>query len=68
MTERDQDQPHSQDEAQPQPQLSDVYANPQDTAFGRAAAEDQERVDRGEAPEHDETDHPRPWGKADPAT
>jgi hypothetical protein len=50
-----------------QPQLSDVYANPQDTAFGHAAAEDQERVDRGEEPEHDDTNKPNAWGKADPA-
>lgn len=49
------------------PQLSDVYANPQDTAFGKAAAEDQERVDRDEEPLHDETTAPNAWGKADPA-
>jgi hypothetical protein len=47
--------------------ISDVYANPQDTQAGRAAAEDQERVDRGEQPLHDEDNAPRPGGKAEPA-
>ena len=47
--------------------ISDVDANPQDTAFGKAAAEDQERVDRGEEPEHDDTSKPRAGGKAEPA-
>ena len=46
--------------------LSDVHANPQDTAFGKAASDDQERVDRGEEPEHDDTNKPRPGGKAKP--
>jgi hypothetical protein len=47
--------------------ISDVYANPQDTQAGRAAAEDQERVERGEQPLHDDSDKPRPGGKAEPA-
>ena len=47
--------------------ISDVYANPQDTAFGKAAADDQERVDRGEEPEHTEENAPQAWGKAEPA-
>ena len=46
---------------------SDVYANPQDTAFGTAAAEDQELVDQGEAPRHTDEDEPRPGGKARPS-
>ena len=46
---------------------SDVYANPQDTAGGRAAARDEERVDQGEQPEHDGSTTPRPGGKAEPA-
>jgi hypothetical protein len=52
------------------PPISDVHANPQDTAFGKAAADDQERIERGERgdePVHDEADKPRPGGKADPA-
>ena len=47
--------------------ISDVHANPQDTAFGKAAAEDQERVDRGEEPTHAEKTEPRPGGKAKPS-
>lgn len=47
--------------------ISDVDANPQDTAFGKAAADDQERVDHGDQPEHDEADTPRAGGKAEPA-
>lgn len=46
--------------------ISDVHANPQDTAFGKAAADDQERVDRGEEPLHDEDNAPQAWGKAEP--
>ncbi|HEX2038780.1 MAG TPA: hypothetical protein VHF47_03490 [Acidimicrobiales bacterium] len=46
---------------------SDLYANPQDTAFGTAAAEDQDRVERGEEPAHTEEDAPRPGGKAEPS-
>jgi hypothetical protein len=46
---------------------SDLYANPQDTAFGAAAAEDQDRVDHGEEPLHTEDDAPRPGGKAEPS-
>lgn len=46
---------------------SDLYANPQDTAFGTAAAEDQERVDQGEEPTHTGEDEPRPGGKARPS-
>ena len=46
---------------------SDVYANPQDTAFGSAAAEDQERVEQGEEPLHSEEDAPRPGAKAEPS-
>ena len=47
--------------------ISDVYANPQDTAFGKAAADDQERVDRGEEPERTEENAPQASGKAEPA-
>jgi hypothetical protein len=47
--------------------ISDVYANPQDVAAGQAAAEDQERVERGQQPAHDEDNAPRPAGKAEPA-
>jgi hypothetical protein len=46
---------------------SDLYANPQDTEFGRTAAEDEERVDRGEEPTHAGEEEPRPGGKATPA-
>jgi hypothetical protein len=46
--------------------ISDVHANPQDTAFGKAAADDQERVDRGEEPLYDEETAPQAWGKAEP--
>jgi hypothetical protein len=46
--------------------ISDVYANPQDVQAGKAAAEDQERVDRGEQPLFNEDDAPRPGGKAEP--
>ena len=46
---------------------SDLYANPQDTEFGRRAAEDEERVDQGEEPTHAEKTEPRPGGKATPA-
>ena len=38
----------------------------QDQAFGKAAAEDIERADRGEAPAH-EGDDVRAGGKAEPA-
>lgn len=47
--------------------ISDVDANPQDTAFGKAAAEDQERVERGEEPAHDDATKPRAGGKAEPS-
>ncbi|MDQ3756919.1 MAG: hypothetical protein M3394_03620 [Actinomycetota bacterium] len=47
--------------------VSDVHANPQDTAFGAAAAEDQERVEHGEQPLHSDEDSPRPGAKAEPA-
>jgi hypothetical protein len=47
--------------------ISDVSANPQDTAFGKAAADDQERVDHGDAPEHDDATKPRAGGKAQPS-
>lgn len=47
--------------------ISDVHANPQDTAFGKAAADDQERVDRGEEPLHNEDNAPQAWGKAEPS-
>lgn len=47
--------------------ISDVDANPQDTAFGLAAADDQDRVDRGDEPEHAEATRPRPGGKAEPS-
>lgn len=53
-------------ERTPETPPSDVYANPQDTEFGRSAAEDQERVDRGEQPTHDPSEAPRPGGKAEP--
>lgn len=46
---------------------SDVNANPQDRTFGKEAAEDQERVDRGEQPKHDGEKEPHAWGKADNA-
>ena len=46
---------------------SDVNANPQDRTFGAEAAEDLERVDRGEAPKHDGEVEPNAWGKADEA-
>ncbi len=46
---------------------SDVTANPQDLRFGKEAAEDLERVDRGEAPKHDGEVEPNAWGKADKA-
>jgi len=46
---------------------SDVSANPQDTTFGKEAAEDLERVDRGEMPKHDGEVEPNAWGKADNA-
>jgi hypothetical protein len=46
---------------------SDLYANPQDTEFGRRAAEDEERVDRGEEPTYADKTEPRPGGKATPA-
>jgi hypothetical protein len=55
------------DEKTDETPISDMYANPQDTQAGRAAAEDQERVERGEQPLHDESDKPRPGGKAEPA-
>lgn len=42
-------------------------AEPQDTEFGRTAAEDQERVERGEKPVHSPDDPPRAGGKARPA-
>ena len=47
--------------------ISDVYANPQDTQAGSAAAEDQERVDRGEQPKFTPENAPRPADKAEPA-
>ena len=47
---------------------SDLYANPQDAAFGAAAAEDEERVERGEEPTHTGEDEPRPGGKARPSS
>lgn len=47
--------------------ISDVHANPQDTAFGKTAAEDQERVDTGEEPEHTEDTAPQAAGKAEPS-
>ena len=40
---------------------------PSDLQFGKAASEDQERVDRGEMPEHDPEDPPRAGTKAEPA-
>ncbi|MDQ1444978.1 MAG: hypothetical protein QOI20_1442 [Acidimicrobiaceae bacterium] len=46
---------------------SDVSANPQDTTFGAEAAEDLERVDRGEQPAHDGEPEPHAAGKADSA-
>ena len=46
---------------------SDVSANPQDTTFGKEAAEDLERVDRGDAPVHDGEVEPNASGKADNA-
>lgn len=49
------------------PAPSDLYANPQDTAGGRAAAQDQERVEQGGQPVHDDETTPRPGGKAEPA-
>lgn len=49
------------------PPPSDLYANPQDTEFGRTAAEDQEQVERGEEPTHAGEEEPRPGGKATPA-
>jgi hypothetical protein len=42
-------------------------AEPQDTEFGRTAAEDQERVDHGEDPVGSPVDPPRAGGKARPA-
>ena len=42
-------------------------AEPGDTSFGRTAAEDEERVDRGEEPVGEPEDPPRAGGKADPA-
>lgn len=47
--------------------ISDVYANPQDTQAGSAAAEDQERVERGEEPLFTPENAPRPGDKAEPA-
>lgn len=44
---------------------SDVSANPQDRTFGKEAAEDLERVDRGEQPKHDGEPEPRAAGKAE---
>lgn len=41
-------------------------AEPQDTEFGRTAAEDQERVERGEPPVGSPDDPPRAGGKARP--
>ena len=38
---------------------------PADQQFGKAAAEDQERVDRGEQPKGAEADEPRAGNKAD---
>ena len=38
---------------------------PADQQFGKAAAEDQERVDRGEQPEGGDGDEPRAANKAD---
>jgi len=38
---------------------------PADQQFGKAAAEDQERVDRGEQPEGADGDEPRAANKAD---
>lgn len=56
MADHDTDQP-----------ISDVGANPQDQQFGKQAAEDAERVDKGEQPHHDgDTEH-HAGGKADPA-
>jgi hypothetical protein len=42
-------------------------AEPQDTEFGRTAAEDQERVERGESPVGSPDGPPRAGGKARPA-
>lgn len=47
--------------------ISDVGANPQDQKFGEEAAEDLERVEKGQQPEHAGDTEPRPGGKADPA-
>lgn len=46
---------------------SDVNANPQDRTFGKEAAEDLERVDRGEQPKHDGEPEPHAGGKAENA-
>jgi hypothetical protein len=40
---------------------------PADQQFGKAAAEDQERVDKGEGPKGAEGDEPRAANKADSA-
>jgi hypothetical protein len=42
-------------------------AEPQDTEFGRTAAEDEERVERGESPVGSPDDPPRAGGKARPS-
>ena len=39
---------------------------PPDQQFGEAAAEDQDRVDQGERPEHSPGDAPRAANKAEP--
>jgi hypothetical protein len=41
-------------------------AEPQDTEFGRTAAEDQERVERGQKPVGSPDDPPRAGAKAQP--
>ena len=41
-------------------------AEPQDTEFGRTAAEDEERMDRGEPPARSPENPPRAGGKAQP--
>ena len=51
---------------QPSDKRDEKDPYPADQQFGQAAAEDQDRVDRGEEPERSPDDAPRAANKAEP--
>ncbi len=53
-------------EQQPADERDQQDPYPADQQFGKAAADDQERVDRGERPEGGRGDEPRAGNKAQP--